>query len=213
MKFGDWTFIKESDRKYYYTVQCKCGLIKDVQRHNLRRGQSTKCFKCYHESRVVHGFARKIEDSRVRPGLYGVWEGMKSRCLNPQNTSYKNYGGRGIKICERWLDFKNFNDDMSTTYIKGLQLDRIDNNSGYSKENCRWVTAKQNARNRRDCRLITYKGETKTVSEWAEKLGFFHQTLSRRIDEWGIEKAIDTPLQSMYVRSKHSTTKADSNLS
>lgn len=83
--------------------------------------------------------------------LYGVWENMLTRCTNPNNHGYKNYGGRGIKVCDRWKKFTNFYADMNETYVEGLQLDRIDNNNkGYSSTNCRWVTRSQNSKNRRN---------------------------------------------------------------
>lgn len=91
---------------------------------------------------------------------------MRDRCLNPKRHNFKFYGGRGITICERWLEFANFLADMGER-PDGLQLDRIDNDGHYEPGNCRWVTKQHNARNRSSNRLLTIDGETKTVTEWA----------------------------------------------
>ena len=111
-----------------------------------------------------------------------AWRSMKSRCLNPKNASYYRYGGRGISICEDWLlDFRNFLNDMGVK-PDGMQLDRINNDGNYNKENCRWVAPVQNARNKSSNRTIEYNGEEKTVSEWAEIIGITRQGLRYRIE-------------------------------
>ena len=113
---------------------------------------------------------------------YTAWRSMKARCLNPKTASYPRYGGRGISICQIWLDdFVNFLNDMGVR-PKGMQLDRIDNNGNYCKENCRWVTAKENSSNRSTNRFIKYNGEEKTVSEWAEIIGISRQGLRYRLE-------------------------------
>jgi len=84
-----------------------------------------------------------------RHAIYATWVSFKQRCLNPKNTGYKDYGARGIRVCDRWLDFKNFYDDMFPTWVKGLQLDRKDNDGHYSPDNCVWSTPSQNSKNRR----------------------------------------------------------------
>lgn len=108
---------------------------------------------------------------------------MKDRCNNPNNSAYKNYGGRGIYVCDRWKDnFQNFYDDMSPTYKPGLEIDRIDNNGPYSPENCRRATRTQNARNKRSSHFITTAIGRKTIAEQGEKTGVNVETITARVN-------------------------------
>ena len=112
------------------------------------------------------------------PG-YNVWQNMKQRCLNPNSDDFSYYGGRGIQICERWMNYANFYEDMGEP-PKGMQLDRIDNDKGYEPSNCEWRTRKQNCRNRRSNMLLTYQGKTQTAQDWGEELGIKHATIRMR---------------------------------
>ena len=105
--------------------------------------------------------------------LKKVWRGMKERCERPNHSSYKNYGARGISVCDSWKDdFDCFYQwAIANGYSNGLSLDRIDNDGNYCPENCRWATCKQQGNNTRSCRFITYNGDTKTMREWEEHLG------------------------------------------
>lgn len=118
---------------------------------------------------------------------------MKARCNNPNATDYYRYGGRGIKICNKWQKFKGFFEDMYSFYKDELTLDRIDNNKGYSKDNCRWTTFKQQANNRSNNRLITYKDRTKTLQQWADELAIKQSTLGMRfyVYRWDIERCLN----------------------
>lgn len=133
---------------------------------------------------------------RDRKKGYGTWDGMKQRCLNPNNSRWKEYGGRGIKVCQHWLDsFENFLKDMGEKPF-GLTLDRIDNDGDYTPENCRWATPKEQQRNRADTVLITYNGDTKTLYAWADITGIKSCTLySRYFRKWTPEKILTYPLQ------------------
>lgn len=118
------------------------------------------------------------------PDEYRVYRGLMTRCYNKKDPSYKNYGGRGIEVCERWLGpdgFPHFLEDMGVRPNGSLSIDRIDVNGDYATENCRWATAKEQANNRRNSRLITYKDKTLTISEWADKIGVRRHTLEERI--------------------------------
>ena len=108
---------------------------------------------------------------------------MLFRCYNKNSSDYANYGGRGISVCNEWKDsFENFyNWAMSNGYAEGLTIDRINNNGNYDSSNCRWVSMKLQSRNTRTNHLYTYKGETKTIAEWAEITGIGHDTLTYRI--------------------------------
>lgn len=124
--------------------------------------------------------------------LFSVWANMKTRCLNKKNNNYPNYGGRGITICDKWLEFGGFYQDMGGTYVIGLTLDRIDNDGNYSKENCRWATVKEQANNRRSCKNISFHGMTKTLTQWAEYLGVKKSTMMQRYFSyrWPVEKCL-----------------------
>lgn len=126
---------------------------------------------------------------------YNVWSSMKQRCLNKNNPSYKNYGGRGIMVCSRWAVFKNFLTDMGEM-PKNKSIDRINNNGNYCKSNCRWADKFQQANNRRTNHLLTFKGKTQTVSQWAEELNINNNVIYGRIRiGWSIKKAITTPMR------------------
>ncbi len=113
---------------------------------------------------------------------YEIWCGMKRRCLNPSRPEYKNYGGRGITVCQRWIDdFQSFWDDMKCPAPLGLTLERINNDGPYSPDNCRWASRAEQCRNQRSNVLITHKGETRTATDWASHLGIPWQTVFNRI--------------------------------
>jgi hypothetical protein len=122
---------------------------------------------------------------------YQSWRHIFQRCYNPKHNAYNRYGGRGIKVCDRWLEsYENFLLDMGERPI-GMYLDRIDNNGDYTPENCRWATPKEQARNKRNNHLLTYNGETRCLAEWAEITGIHPQTLINRIrNGWDVPKAL-----------------------
>ena len=113
-------------------------------------------------------------------GLYGSWYAMKPRCGNPKNLAYHNYGGRGITYPKAWESFSGFSKDMAKGYIKGLTLDRIDNNKSYSKTNCRWATRKTQCNNMRKNILISYKDDKKTLRDWADTLKLSYVVIRSR---------------------------------
>ena len=105
--------------------------------------------------------------------LYNKWGSMKTRCYYPKSKDYKNYGGRGIKICDEWLNYDNFrNWSISTGYQEGLTIDRIDNDRNYEPSNCKWVTMKEQQRNKRNNRIITYNGKSLTLVEWGRNIQY-----------------------------------------
>lgn len=120
---------------------------------------------------------------------YKIWESMKRRCMNANATNFKDYGGRGITVCEKWMTFEGFFGDMGPS--NGMCLDRIDNDKGYCKDNCRWVTSTQNNRNRRDNVLVNGK----TLSQWSEETGLSQQVINYRIKRMGMSPiaAVTTP--------------------
>mgnify|MGYP006921364745 CR=1 FL=1 len=136
----------------------------------------------------------KTPEGKVHP-FYKAWGRMKERCNNPNFNKYSNYGGRGIKYSEQWEKYKNFEKDMLSSWKQGLSLDRIDVNGNYCKENCRWITMKEQQNNRRDNRVVEYAGQEKTLAEWAEILELPYGTIHRRLTHgMSVEMAFDTPL-------------------
>jgi hypothetical protein len=126
---------------------------------------------------------------------------MKNRCNNKNSTDYPRYGLRGIKVCDRWENYQNFFDDMFPTYQKGLSIDRIDNEKGYYKENCRWSTKKQQNNNTRKNLKITYRGITKNMIQWAEYFKIRPGTLYQRYFtyRWSIEKCFTFQRGGEYI--------------
>lgn len=125
---------------------------------------------------------------------YTIWAGILARCLNPNQAAYANYGGRGITVCDRWLEFINFHADMGDAPA-GHSIDRIDNDGGYSPDNCRWANRSEQNRNRRNVRLLTIDGETAPMAEWSERYGIALSTVWLRIKKgWSEEQAVKTPV-------------------
>ena len=130
---------------------------------------------------------------------YMTWNRIKGRCYNKNKQGYKNYGGRGIKVCNRWLEsFDNFYEDMGKR-PDGYEIDRVDNNGDYSPDNCRWVTSKENRRNRRSSKLIEFEGEVKNLSAWAEEYGVNYIAVHQRLNRgWSIRKSLQTPTEGKH---------------
>lgn len=137
-------------------------------------------------AKVVHGM------SRTR--LYHIWNSMKQRCVNPNAISYKYYGEKGIEVCKEWQSFETFRSwALANGYADNLSLDRIDGNGNYEPSNCRWATNKEQQNHTSYNRLYTYKGETLSIMQWAEKMGIHPNMLYKRLSRgWDIEKAITT---------------------
>ena len=149
--------------------RCNCGNIKKVRTDHLKRGCTLSC-GCLQKERVS---ISNSKHNKSLSKLYGVWSSMKSRCYNKNNDKYKNYGGRGISVCNDWRnDFsKFFSWAKNNGYKKGLTIDRIDVNGNYGPENCRWVDYKQQARNKTTNIKIMFQGKLIGMSEVAEILG------------------------------------------
>ena len=194
-KFGKLMVIKRvenaKDKQAQWLCQCECGNTKIVKAISLRKGNTRSC-----------GCLAKPHGLRYTR-LYGTWKSIKQRCCNPNSKQYKGYGGRGIKLCQEWVNFKSFYDwAMDNGYDENAPkgkctLDRIDNNGNYEPSNCRFVTEKVQANNRRDNHFLTFNNETHTVKQWAEIMGITYETLFSRLNRnWSIERALTTPVKS-----------------
>lgn len=170
-----------------WNCKCSCGTMKQVLGCSLLTGK-TSCGCASREATIKrntkHGLAKTPE--------YATWSAVKGRCTCKTHQDYAYYGGRGIKICDRWLVFENFLADMGPRPSSRHTIERRDNNSDYCADNCSWQTRKVQSRNKRDVPLYEYKGEKKSVAEWAEIYGLHPETLRNRIkrSRWSMERCL-----------------------
>lgn len=180
--FGRWEVLEyagTSGQGAKWRCKCECGTERPVNAAALLSGKSTSCGCLMREANSLaakHGHMRGGKQSPT----YSVWRSMLRRCSDPAHPSYRNYGGKGIKVCDRWMVFDAFLEDMGAR-PDGKTLDRIDGNKGYSKENCRWFTMTEQANNRANNHRLTYRGESHTVSQWAVILGIREGTIRSRL--------------------------------
>jgi hypothetical protein len=170
--------------------RCDCGNHRTVCVTDLIRGHIVSC-GCFNSDRIASvGKKHRTTHGATGTKEFRAWAGMISRCRNPNYEFFKHYGGRGIKVCERWLKPENFLADMGSAPA-GTSLDRIDTNGNYEPRNCRWATRGEQMNNMRTNRLVTHGGETKTISQWAQQIGLNPATLSHRLKRgWPTAKAL-----------------------
>lgn len=187
--FGRLTVTGESFQigRYKHTpVKCSCGTTKMVDKQNLTKGKTQSC-GCL-RSELTSERSRKYPPGSKK--TYNIWCAMMSRCSNPENPHYHNYGGRGITVCKRWHKFLNFLADMGDAPDK-LTLDRLKNNQGYKPSNCVWVSRRENMLNRRNTVKVTYLGQIVNLIELSELTGVPWRNLYSRIYAgWSIEEAV-----------------------
>ena len=136
-----------------------------------------------------------VSETKERGQLYKVWSHLRDRCNDPKTRNYKNYGGRGIKVCERWNSFEAFLSDMGPRPA-GHSIDRIDNNGNYEPSNCRWATMRDQNNNRRDNRMVEFRGERMTLRRAVQLSGInlCHKTIEGRLRHgWSLEEALTQP--------------------
>lgn len=170
---------------------CRCGNSIVASSNSIKTGNTTKCrYTCKYAA------AERLKTNVFQKPEYRVWTGIRKRCNNEKCDDYPDYGGRGITICERWNDFKNFYEDMGPRPSKKHSIERDDVNGNYCPENCRWATNMEQANNRRNNRVLDYKNQSMTVSHWACLLKMNPYTLYDRLDNgWSVEKALTTPVK------------------
>ena len=193
-QFGKLTVLGISHRdkrsQIHWLCKCECGVEKSVSGGDLTRKNRKgvqMCGRCEN----VH---RTHNQRNTR--LYRIYAGIKSRCYNPNEPHYKDYGGRGVGMCKEWLDdFVAFYDwSVNNGYDEKLSIDRIDNDGNYEPSNCRWTTQKVQNNNKRTNKYIEYKGEVKTVQEWCNLLNVSSVLVYKRLGAgWSVERALTTP--------------------
>lgn len=202
-KFGRLIVIKRDGnnkkREALWLCKCECGKFTKTRTYSLKSGVTKSCGCLQKEIASKIGFRSLFKEGQMQNKDYQrirkILNSMRSRCYNIKNNRYKNYGARGIKICEEWSGkqgLKNFyNWAIENGYKKDLSIDRIDNNGDYEPSNCRWATSREQSNNRTTNRLITYNKETHTLAEWSRILGISYNILQSRLnkDNWTIEES------------------------
>lgn len=202
-KFGRWTVIEFAfieNRVTYWKCQCECGTIRNVSGYNLRKGKSKSCGCLHRELMAKMKFAKTHGLYYENPRLYQIWQNMKNRCYNKNVEKYKCYGARGIMVCDEWIhDFKAFYEwALKNGYNNQLTIDRIDVNGNYEPKNCRWLNMKDQSQNKRTNHYITFQGETKTLQQWADKIGIKSSIIRKRLKRgWDTEKALFFPIKEV----------------
>lgn len=206
-KFGRLTVIERAENGKHgdsrWLCLCECGNSKVILGSHLKRGKIRSC-GCFQKE--------FLEKCRTKHGkrhtkLYGIWAGIKRRCYNKNEKTYKHYGGRGIKMCDEWLN--NFEEFYKWAMENGYSdkankyqctIDRINNNDDYKPSNCRWVDQKKQNSNKRTNRIFEYNNQKKCLTEWSEITGISKSTIYRRLNKgWNIEKILSTPT----LKTKH----------
>lgn len=181
---------KSGNKRRQWLCKCDCGNTKIVTTDSLMRSNVKSC-----------GCLKKISPNRThqmsKTRLYTIWFFMRSRCNNPNKSSYKYYGGKGIKVCQEWDDVNNdaflkfYNWSVSNGYKDGLSLDRIDVDKNYEPSNCRWVEWAEQQRNKTNNYLISFDGKTQTLAEWAREVEINETTIKNRLNRnWSVEDAL-----------------------
>lgn len=195
-KYGRLLVIKRSESlngKTRWLCKCDCGNECIVHGTSLKSGNTLSC-GCYKAENAKKLYSTVRQNDKH---LYAVWNGIKQRCTNPNNSSYHNYGGRGIKICDEWANnYKSFYDwAIHAGYEKGKEIDRIDNDGNYEPDNCRFVYKETQANNKRNVLLYKIRGTTKSLSQWCREYKQDYFLVRQRVYKlgWAIEDALITP--------------------
>lgn len=184
-------FSHKDNNTYYWKCKCDCGNIKLIDRHCLRSGNTKSCGCLISERMKTAKYFKTHGMSKTK--IYFVWSKIKKRCYDPNDNKYKNYGGRGISMCNEWKnDFICFYDwAINNGYKEGLSIDRKDNNGNYEPLNCRFVTNYTQCRNKTTNIYYTYKNKTMIRKDWADLFNMDVNTLANRINKYGLENVFN----------------------
>lgn len=190
IRFDHNKVFSSGNRTEMWLCKCDCGNNAIIKKSHL--GVKTNSCGCISRT---HGESKEK--------FYFLWQAVLRRCRNSHAKEYKYYGGRGIKVCKRWLSYENFCADMRVGYREGLQIDRIDNDGNYEPENCRWVTPKQNSRNRSNNRILEFNGQIMCKSAWSEKLGLRLKIIDKRLRlGWPVSRVLTEPVRLQRFSGK-----------
>lgn len=209
-RFGRLVIIKEAD--YYirnrpaWVCRCDCGSIATLPGAAVRFGNTRSCGCLHDEIRrsltYKHGGRRR---DRQHP-LYNTWQHMRQRCHDPKSPSYQWYGAKGITVCDRWMSFECFLEDMEESFFEHVQeygksntsLDRKENDKGYSPDNCRWATWTEQSNNTSNNINLTFNGKTQSVAKWSRELNINYQTLIMRVTRgWDVARVLTVPVRKV----------------
>lgn len=187
-------------RKVVCECSCNSGKRVEVFGYNLTSGHSKSCgcltIEATKKANTKHGHnrSRKLQTSE-----YSTWLSMIARCTNSKLKEFKNYGGRGISVCNNWYDFRNFIADMGLKPFKGAQIERVNNSGNYEPGNCKWATRVEQGGNKRNNIILTHLGETKTLLEWSKIVGIKANTLRDRFAAgWSHSRLLTQKPRSLY---------------
>lgn len=199
-KFGMLTVLERLDGRKIL-CKCDCGNVTTPYVSNVTRSHTTSC-GCHRKKRIIESITKH---GKSRTKAYSVWNNMRSRCKNKNVRCYKNYGGRGITVCDSWEKFENFLRDMGEPE-PWQSLERIDNEKGYSPDNCVWADATTQANNTRKNVYLEVDGVSKTIAQWAKEYGLPYNRIALRIKAgWSHEDAVKTPLRPMKRKAEWRT--------
>jgi hypothetical protein len=211
--FGRFTVIREADpitfpsgSKRQFLCRCECGTKQPVTAQSLVNGRSASCGCLKNELASKRATKHGHSKGGVRSPEHSAWHSILQRCHNQKNKRFSEWGGHGIKVCDRWQGesgFANFLADMGKRPSKRHSIDRFpDNNGDYQPGNCRWATMKEQCNNKRNNHLVTFRGKTQTMTQWSEETGISYAALRDRIvcQQWPIERALTEPVMSLQQR-------------
>ena len=186
---------------------CGCGCDFEADYDNVRRGNTSRCQSCAKARKIEIGKSKRVHGlvgANKKDGgkIYYTWQAMRRRCNNPNDKRYDRYGGRGIKVCDRWDSFESFRLDMGEPPTGEHTIERIDYNKGYSPSNCRWATVKEQANNKSNNRQITAFGRTMNLAQWAEDTGIKREAIAARLRRgWSSEDAVSSTKNRSTIRT------------
>lgn len=203
-RFGRWTVLSRAENDHLgrsrWHVECDCGSVDIRSSNTLRTGNSQSC-GCFRIDQIKKANTTHGHTVGEKTPEYKSWAHMLNRCRNPRDPQFSDYGGRGIVVCERWLQFENFLADMGLR-PEGGSIERVNNEGDYCPANCKWATQKEQQANKRSSRPITFRGVTQSIESWAAELGLSYEGMVYRLNTMPLEQALTMPIVEHQVRKR-----------